>query len=113
MYAKNRSVCGKSERDLGMRDILWGEREVESENGERYQLPYFLLVESVHCGESIICENYGVKLCVEKDDVLESISVPGITTCAGAIEQFIILLARNCVTAVTLRDVLDDWLASG
>jgi hypothetical protein len=95
-----------------MRDILWGEREVRTEKGNLYRISYYLLVESVRCGESILCENYVVKLCVEQEGVSDVVSVPGITTCAGAVGGLLALLERNGVTAVSLRDVLDDWLAS-
>jgi len=95
-----------------MRDIFWGEREVETEHGDLYRLSYHLIVESVPCGDSILCENYGVKLRVEKDSQSETVAVRGITTCAGSIEQLINLLMRNTVTAVTLWDVLDDWISS-
>ncbi len=53
------------------------------------------------------CESYGVKVAGPDG---EEASVPNITVSVERIDQLLELLRRNCVSPVTLRDVVLDWL---
>lgn len=58
-------------------------------------------------GGGLSCESYGVKVAGPDG---EEASVPNITVSVERIDQLLELLRRNCVSPVTLRDVVLDWL---
>ena len=81
-----------------MREIFIGERCVEN---RRYG--YYLLAES---GEHD-WEHYGVKI----DGGGDGAVLRGITVSQRDIQALGALLVNGSVTPVTLRDVVEDWLA--
>lgn len=58
----------------------------------------------------LICENYGIAICMENEDFKESIEVPNITADQTRIFDLLILLSEHQVTPTTAMDVIDDWL---
>ena len=66
-------------------------------------LEYHLLEEPREDGR----RDYGVEVCSSDGD---SDCVRGITVCREDAAELLRLLARNTVTPVTLRDVIEDWL---
>ena len=81
-----------------MREIFIGERYIED---RRYE--YYLLVEA---GEND-WEHYGVKITADGG----SAALRDITASQREIQALGALLLNFSVTPVTLRDVVEDWLA--
>lgn len=93
-----------------MRELLYSEKEAESEGGERFRFNYYLLTEEISGGKDLLFENYGVKIASpEKED--EALVVKNITMSVRGIERLLKLLSDNFVTPVSLPDVLEDWLS--
>ena len=67
----------------------------------------FCLLQIGELGGGLSCESYGVKVAGPDG---EEASVPNITVSVERIDQLLELLRRNCVSPVTLRDVVLDWL---
>ena len=76
---------------------------IERADAGAFVLEYHLLEELRADG----CEDYGVEVCSSFGD---SDCVRGITVCREDAVTLLGRLARNAVTPVTLRDVVEDWL---
>lgn len=68
---------------------------------------YRLLVDVVSAG-AFACESYGVA--VRDAATGEEAAIPHITTSLTRIDALLELLARNDVSPLHLRDVVEDWL---
>lgn len=68
-----------------------------------FVLEYHLVEESREDGR----KDYGIEVCSSSGD---GDCVRGITVCREEAAALLHLLARNTVTPVTLRDVMEDWL---
>ena len=79
----------------------------EEEDGTAHSFQYYILVDEMELGGGLSCESYGVKVAGPDG---EEASVPNITVSVERIDQLLELLRRNCVSPVTLRDVVLDWL---
>ena len=89
-----------------MRELLAEDRRETGEDGRERRYRYYVLVGEMPLG-GLACESYGVKVVGEDG---EEASVPNITVSAARIDALLELLARNAVSPVNLRDVIDDWL---
>lgn len=89
-----------------MRELLAEDRRETGEDGREHRYRYYVLVGEMPLG-GLACESYGVKV-VSEDG--EEASVPNITVSTARIDALLELLARNAVSPVNLRDVIDDWL---
>lgn len=87
-----------------MREVLYAEKQVYTEDEKELSLSYILLVSG---GESEP-ESYGVKI-VERNRG-EAAHVLNVTMNAKRIENLLDMLTRNSVTPTGLMDVLADWL---
>ena len=76
----------------------------ERANAGAFELEYHLLEESREDGR----KDYGIAVCSSSGD---GDCVRGITVCWEEATALLHLLARNTVTPVTLRDVMEDWLS--
>ena len=85
-----------------MRELLVDTCTGEEEDGTAHSFQYYILVDG-----GLSCESYGVKVAGPDG---EEASVPNITVSVERIDQLLELLRRNCVSPVTLRDVVLDWL---
>lgn len=95
-----------------MRTISVARRTEEDQNGQRYSLEYCLLAEEAEAGGTVVGESFGVQITsFSGGAVRESRSVPNLTVSAQRIHELLDLLVRNCVTPVSLDDVVEDWLA--
>ncbi len=92
-----------------MRNLHWESRTVEDCTGHPLSLNYDLLVEEVPCGDSLLLENYGIRV---TDSAGGCVALPGITVIRRDIEALLSLMYRNTVTPTAARDVTEDWLAS-
>ena len=81
-----------------MREILIGEKQIM---GRQYR--YYLLAETTEND----CEYYGVKITDGGEDTV----LRNITVSQRNIQSLGTLLVDFSVTPVTLRDVVEDWLA--
>lgn len=90
-----------------MRELFLKSGIIEDAQGRARSYDYFVLVDEVNA-DSFSCESYGVK--IEEKGSGQSCAVPHITTSAERIDQLCELLLSGCVTPVTLRDVVLDWL---
>ena len=79
-----------------MRELLVDTCTGEEEDGTAHSFQYYILVDEMELGGGLSCESYA--------------SVPNITVSVERIDQLLELLRRNCVSPVTLRDVVLDWL---
>lgn len=87
-----------------MREIPYATRQVKGCNGKPLVLAYSLLV----TGGVDEPEHYGVRI---EEQVSGSLTqVLDLTTQAKRIYDLLDKLARNAVTPIGLRDVLEDWL---
>ena len=89
-----------------MRELLAEDRRETGEDGRECRYRYYVLVGEMPLG-GLACESYGVKVVGEDG---EEASVPNITVSTARIDALLELLARNAVSPVNLRDVIDDWL---
>ena len=87
-----------------MRELLVDTCTGEEEDGTAHSFQYYILVDEMELSGGLSCESYGVKVAGPGG---EEASVPNITVSVERIDQ---LLRRNCVSPVTLRDVVLDWL---
>lgn len=87
-----------------MREVLYAEKQVYTEDEKELSLSYILLVSG---GESEP-ESYGVKI-VERNRG-EAAHVLNVAMNAKRIENLLDMLTRNSVTPTGLMDVLADWL---
>lgn len=90
-----------------MHQILVKNAGETAENGSAYTYSYSILVDEVDTG-SFYCESYGVRVMEEHNG--ETAMVQHVTTDMQRINALVSLLARNAVSPVTLRDVVEDWL---
>ena len=90
-----------------MRELLVDTCTGEEEDGTAHSFQYYILVDEMELGGGLSCESYGVKVAGPDG---EEASVPNITVSVECIDQLLELLRRNCVSPVTLRDVVLDWL---
>ena len=90
-----------------MRELLVDTCTGEEEDGTAHSFQYYILVDEMELGGGLSCESYGVKVAGPDG---EEASVPNITVSVERIDQLLELLRRNCVSPVTLRDVVLDWL---
>ena len=90
-----------------MRELLVDTCTGEEEDGTAHSFQYYILVDEMELGGGLSCESYGVKVAGPDG---EEASVPNITVSVERIDQLLELLRRNCVSLVTLRDVVLDWL---
>ena len=90
-----------------MRELLVDTYTGEEEDGTAHSFQYYILVDEMELGGGLSCESYGVKVAGPDG---EEASVPNITVSVERIDQLLELLRRNCVSPVTLRDVVLDWL---
>lgn len=94
-----------------MKELLFSSRDIQSEEGRKYKLNYYLLVEDVSGKEgNIICENYGVIVSNESEGKQEKIEILNITMSTVKIQNLLKLLSDNFVTSTTTYDVIVDWL---
>ena len=85
--------------------------EIIFEDGRQCKLTYELIAEDVYGRDGVlICENYGIAICMENEDFKESIEVPNISAEQTRILKLLILLSEHQVTPTTAMDVIDDWL---
>ena len=91
-----------------MKNLHWQSCTAQDCAGSPLNLEYDLLVEEVPCGESLLLENYGIRITSSSGD---SVTLPGITPVRREIEALLGLMWRNSVTPTTARDVALDWLA--
>ena len=94
-----------------MKEILWDRKEVSLEEYDALQAEYYLLIDEIKIGETLFCENYGIKLRLWGDGTEELAMVPCVSPNAKQMTVLMNLLSQNVVTPTTLSDVLDDWLA--
>lgn len=92
------SLSSSSDRGTGF---------LREEDGTAHSFQYYILVDEMELGGGLSCESYGVKVAGPDG---EEASVPNITVSVERIDQLLELLRRNCVSPVTLRDVVLDWL---
>ena len=90
-----------------MRELLVDTCTGEEEDGTAHSFQYYILVDEMELGGGLSCESYGVKVAGPDG---EEASVPNITVSVERIDQLLELLRRNCVSPVTLRDMVLDWL---
>lgn len=91
-----------------MEMLLMKEGRGIDQTGRPVCCQYFMTVGEARCGDELVCETYGVRVASDRE---MDCAVPNITTDPGKAEELICLLARNLVTPVTLRDVVEDWLS--
>ncbi len=95
-----------------MKEILWDEKELCSDECDILRTEYYLLIEEIQVGDTLLCENYGIRLCLlHGDHPEESVAVSCVSPDSKKITKLMDLLIRNLVTPITLADVLEDWLA--
>ncbi len=55
---------------------------------------------------------YGVEVCMNRSGVTESVQILHLFTDVEPILELIDLMQRNTVTPISVRDVIDDFIAS-
>ena len=90
-----------------MRELLVDTCTGEEEDGTAHSFQYYILVDEMELGAACPARAMGVKVAGPDG---EEASVPNITVSVERIDQLLELLRRNCVSPVTLRDVVLDWL---
>ncbi|MGI6497631.1 MAG: DUF6514 family protein [Oscillospiraceae bacterium] len=94
-----------------MKEILWDEKEMWSDEYDILKTKYYLLVEEIQVGDTLLCENYGIRLCLHGTHAEESVTVSCVSPDMKRITSLMDLLSQNLVTPIALLDVLEDWLA--
>ena len=89
-------------------EIKVAARQIESERGALCSLVYYLTVELAESPQFCL-ERYGVRI---RDQNGSSACTAPLTSSAMEIDELITLLVDNCVTPVTLQDVVADWALS-
>lgn len=92
---------------LHMRQLYVDSREIEDEAGVPFCFDYYLLVGELDVGP-FFCESYGVRIVQRGAD--NEASQPNVTTSASRVDSLLERLISNCVSPVSLPDVLSDWL---
>ena len=106
-FEGTRNLEGREEA-CDMETLLIEEGRGFDQTGRPVCCKYFMTVGEAQCGDELICETYGVRVV---SDWETDCTVPNITTDPGKAAELVRLLARNLVTPVTLRDVIEDWLS--
>lgn len=83
-------------------------QHVQTELGGDLDLQYYITVDDLMVGESLLCESYGAMICNLSSGVSES--VRNITTSAAHIEHIVGILHTHSVTPETLFDVIIDMI---
>ena len=94
-----------------MRELLVDTCTGEEEDGTAHSFQYYILVDEMELGGGLSCHLNSIALAGQAAGPDgEEASVPNITVSVERIDQLLELLRRNCVSPVTLRDVVLDWL---
>lgn len=93
-----------------MRRVLFNEVVVQDEYGTDITLQYYLLVDSLSCGDEVVCESYGIFVLSSSDRYFTEESVPNVTTNAEQIYSLLELVHTHSVMPGMLKDVLVDVL---
>ncbi len=78
------------------------------QDGKACPFDYYILIGEMNVGTFCV-ESYGVRVVDRRTG--ESAQVPHVTIRIPRIDELMELLIRQQVGPITLRDVVDDWLA--
>lgn len=88
-------------------------RTEQDQEGQFRSFDYFLLTEEAVAGETVIGESYGVRITSSAGGTMqESSSMMNVTASTQRINELMELLVRQCVTPISLKDVVEDWLSA-
>ena len=96
-----------------MRVLYIAGRTERDQEGQLHSFDYFLLAEEVVAGETVLRESYGVRITSSTGGTAqETNSIMNVTASTQRINELMELLVRQCVTPVSLNDVVQDWLSA-
>lgn len=91
---------------------LVGNSSVHCQNGRLLVSEYYLLTGKCRTDGITDTTTYGIKCELRQDGKLvDSSTVEDISPLQKNVENLILLLQRNSVTPVTLKDVIEDYIA--
>ena len=90
-----------------MREILIYTSDAASQNGSPLSYEYFITVDDLSVGSTLICESYGAA--IRYGDGTYT-AVRNITTSAVQIEEMLRLFQESLVTPETLYNVVSDLI---
>ena len=90
-----------------MRETLIYTSDAASQNGSPLSFEYFITVDDLSIGSTLICESYGAAIRCNDGTYA---AVRNITTSAVQIEKMLRLFQENLVTPETLNDVVSDLI---
>ena len=97
-----------------MREMIIAEEQLTLENGTDCLLSYYVVISEVSSDESLILENYGVKIVMRSvergNECIDEAAAMNITGNAFKIFELACLLSKNNVTPMSLMDVVIDYI---
>lgn len=95
-----------------MNQLFVGMRKIPVEQGNGYNVAYYILVEESETLDGTVCDQYGLRVVLLGSEGKQSASVRQITTYPDNIYRLAQEVMTHLVTPAALQDVVDDWLAA-